>query len=603
MVVLGLVGAQFWRVLVVEGRAREVEIEKAKIAAEQLLRDAVASPQLFALVPNEQRAVLWRVGERWQPDVEPEVGWIDEDRDTEMDAVVADRLDRAARDEFVAQDAAAAQKEYDELLAGSLRAVDRVAVLSAAMWQAQRAGAGERCQQLLQQGEQVVGELLPAAAGVPFVANAIAGVVRLRARVGGAMPVWIGVVVPRLLPEVAAACVEALGGVAGQAALPQRCELVQSRRQVLARLQRGAQAAVEEVPGMEVAGGTGQLLCWWQPRGSGVVEAALVGELDWLGLVRKAGEDGVLPSWPWLVKPTFDFLRGGLDGLGPDPAIGGVPCLSGLVAIDRPLLDQGMLLLPIATVVLLFAFVILLVQQFRAARREAMAAKKQTEFLTTVTHELKTPLASIRLLSELLADGRATGKESEYYGLLAVEASRLGMLIENVLDLGRAERGERAFDLRSLDLGDVVRETLAMFAPLCERDGLRVELHEDVAGATVRGDRSALVQALLNVLDNARKYAAAGQRLEVTVENGSPAQYAVQIRDHGPGIPAGEREAIFDRFARGKAQQHGSIAGVGIGLYLARSIARRHGGELLCVAPADGPGALFVLTLPREEKP
>lgn len=584
VVVVGLVAAQFWRVLGIEAKAREVEVERARIAAEQLLRDAVGDPAVFALLPAEQRVELHPIGGAMQPVVEPEVGWIEADRDTQLDLIVADRLDRAARAEFVDRDAAAAAKAYDELLAGSLRAVDRLAVLSAAMWQAQRAGADARRDQLLQQAIDRIGELPPAASGIGFVANAIAGAVRLRAVSGGAAPAWCDRVVPRLPRPAARACLELPGGAALQPRLARTC----ARRELLALVQHRAAAVRGDAAGLSAAGGN--TLLWWQPRDAGLV-ATVIDVGDWFQLLRRAGDSGAAAPWPWLLEPEL--------GEAPVPAIAGIPHLAGFRAAARPLLEQGALL-PIATVVLLLAFALLLTQQFRAARRETAAVQKQSDFLTTVTHELKTPLASIRLLSELLADGRARGKESEYYGLLAVEAGRLGMLIENVLDLGRAERGERAFELRSLDLGDLVRETLRMFAPLCERDGLRVALHDDTAGATVRGDRAALVQALLNVLDNARKYAAAGETLDVTVENGTPAQLSVRIRDHGPGVPIGEREAIFARFARGQAQQHGSIAGVGIGLYLARSIARRHGGDLLCQSPRTGSGAEFVLTLPQE---
>ena len=118
----------------------------------------------------------------------------------------------------------------------------------------------------------------------------------------------------------------------------------------------------------------------------------------------------------------------------------------------------------------------------------------------------------------------------------------------------------------------------------------------------VQGDRDALLQALLNVMENARKYAADGGYLDVHVE-ADPANLRITIRDHGPGIPEAERGAVFERFRRGTRQQSGSVPGVGLGLYLARTILLHHGGELEARAPDDGgKGACFVFTLPATQQ-
>jgi signal transduction histidine kinase len=246
-------------------------------------------------------------------------------------------------------------------------------------------------------------------------------------------------------------------------------------------------------------------------------------------------------------------------------------------------------------------FAVALVSSLRSLRQQALAASARADFLTSVTHELRTPLSSLRLFSEMLADGRVedAGRRREYYRLMAGEALRLSALIDNVLDLGRMERGERGYDWRELDLAALVQETVTLFAPLAERDGMRVELALEAARAPVRGDRAALAQALLNVLDNGRKYAAAGQRLEVEVR-AAEAAVSATVRDFGPGVPLAEREAVFARFVRGAQQRDGHVPGVGLGLYLARRIARAHGGDLACSEPAGGGrGVVFSLTLPR----
>ncbi len=245
----------------------------------------------------------------------------------------------------------------------------------------------------------------------------------------------------------------------------------------------------------------------------------------------------------------------------------------------------------------------------RMVRREVELTGARARFLTNVTHELKTPLASIRLFSEMLLDGRveSEAKRDEYHRLLAGESERLSALIENVLDLGRLERGERALDLAPRRLDELAREVVERFAPLSARDGVAIATRGlDVPCAAVC-DRGAFAQALVNLLDNARKYAASGGRIEVALERAPDAGggqgrdlVRVCVRDFGPGIPEEERARIFEPFVRSERQRDGSIAGLGLGLHLARTLTRAQGGELACEAP-EGGGARFVLTLPAAD--
>ncbi|MFQ5507446.1 MAG: sensor histidine kinase, partial [Planctomycetota bacterium] len=234
----------------------------------------------------------------------------------------------------------------------------------------------------------------------------------------------------------------------------------------------------------------------------------------------------------------------------------------------------------------------------RSLRKEAEAARVRSEFLTMVTHELKTPLAGIRLLAEMLEDGHLEpGQLAGYHTRLSSESRRLGMLIENVLDLGRMERGERGFDFRPLELDGLLREARGLYGPIAERSRLEMSVSQGAA-RVIQGDRDALLQSLRNVMDNARKYAACGGRLDLrSAANGERCR--ILVRDYGPGIRAEERSAVFERFRRGSRHQDGSIPGVGLGLHLARSILRSHGGDLVAQSPADGgPGACFCFTLP-----
>ena len=342
------------------------------------------------------------------------------------------------------------------------------------------------------------------------------------------------------------------------------------------------------------------VMLWLGPARDGVRRALVCTPRQWFEAVRAAGRDAAMFEWPAGVAPEF------VASSATDTAhFADVPGVRGLV--DASPHAPSSPLLPLLLAALLgggFAFAF--VQQRRASWREAQAVQAQRQFLTTVTHELKTPLAGIRLLGEMLAEGRAVGREREYHRLLVAESARLSLLIDNVLDLGRLERGERSYTPRPTVVAEVVRSTLDLLAPVLENDGLVVEFdfgpQPDVE---VLVDRDGFAQALVVVLDNARKYGASGRRVELrlavharTVE--------LTVRDRGPGVPPAERERIFERFVRGEAHRHGSLPGVGIGLFLARSIVRRFGGELVCVDPQDAAaaagapaGAVFCFTLPR----
>ena len=313
-------------------------------------------------------------------------------------------------------------------------------------------------------------------------------------------------------------------------------------------------------------------------RDASQVASSPLGRIEWAGSVRRGdrASPGAIPL---------------IHGLVLEPEIRSPDGLGG-----RPL-AVGLLLLALA---LLLA--VSLAVTLRGLRRTHESLALQREFLGGVSHELRTPLASIRMFAELLESGRVRDdvKRSEYHRLLAAESTRLSTLVENVLDLGRIERGERSYERRPIAFDELVREALELFEPLADRHGLVVErrgpgLQSKISGSVVEGDRGALMQSLWNLFENASKYG--GGHLEVELRSDENA-VAIKMRDRGPGVPRGERERIFERFRRGEDQAHGAIPGIGLGLYLARTIVRAHGGQLEYVEPDEGPGACFVLSLP-----
>lgn len=577
---MAVLGWLLWRSAASEADLRIADRERAHAVAERILQRAPSTAAVFAALPDAARAELRADGSLRVDDV----GWLDrQPSPLDIDLVVDDRLERATRAEFVDRDAAAARAAYDELLAAPLASAVRLRVVAAACWHAIRAADVARAADLRAQLQQLVAPLQPADCGRPAIAVAVASALRADQQAG--QSVGADALAAFLPPDV----------FAGLSPEPKWCaahQQVVARRATLLALRQAWVHAPVEAHGV-VAGDERHLLAW-QPRADGGRDLAWVTPCEWTRAIEHAASTGALPDLPapW----RFDFAA----STTPTTSKFAVP---GIAGISRPdpgsvWLAPGLVAALLAVLAAAFAFAVR--WQLRAARAEVAAVRTQSEFLTTVTHELKTPLAAIRLLGEMLAEGRARGRENEYYAMLAGEAGRLSLLIENVLDLGRLERGERRYDLREVAIGDVLRETLAMFAPLVARDGGAVQWCAPQLDATVLADRGALVQALVAVLDNARKYGGASPRIDVTTRRDG-SRLAIDVRDHGPGVRGAERERIFERFVRGDAHAHGSTPGVGIGLYLARAITHALRGDLVCGDPLDGgAGACFTFLLPVE---
>ncbi|MBL8750052.1 MAG: HAMP domain-containing histidine kinase [Planctomycetes bacterium] len=571
---------QSWRALRLEIAAREVEFDRSAAAAARILRAASGSDTVLERLPEECRFEV-RGG---RVVVDDAVGWLDDERSEDVDPVVADRLARAARCEFAQGDAASATREYANLLAASLPSDQRLVVIVAASWFDLRQGRSRDFAAKLQEIDEGMRSLEPRHLAGPSLARAVAAAARLPRE--GASPAWVGRLVPALPPLVAA-------GLPGTVAPPRLVEAVASRRRLLADVDRYWRAAAPSPPVVMYARDATEL-SWAIPDGDGAWRGASVPTAQWIAAVIDAGRAGELAEWPWLVEPVIASEAGA--------EFAGVPHLTGFSPHTGSTMHDWAWLLPATTIVLLAAFGAAAWMHVRATRRESDAVRAQAEFLTTVTHELRTPLASIRLLGEMLAEGRVAGREREYYAMLIGESARLSMLIENVLDLGRLERGERAYDRRPVEVAGIVQETLALFAPLAEREGVGIDWKDGLGAPTVVSvDRGAFVQALVCVLDNALKYGASGGVIAVAATR-SAGVVSVAVRDRGPGVPADERERVFQRFVRGAAYAYGGLPGLGIGLHLARTIVRRMGGDLRCEEAGDGaPGAVFVFTFPIEE--
>lgn len=238
---------------------------------------------------------------------------------------------------------------------------------------------------------------------------------------------------------------------------------------------------------------------------------------------------------------------------------------------------------------------------WRDARKAARDARLKTDFVSNVSHELKTPLTSIRMFSDLLGSQTEAPPEKtrRYAEVIAGEAARLTRLINNVLNFSRMENGTQELKPAALDLCALTAGTVEHMRPQLEKEGftLTVELPETPAAFV--GDGDALSQVLLNLLSNAAKYGALADQLrEITVSLTSAAgEWLWSVSDRGPGVPRGHERRIFEKFHRAHDTLSSGTAGSGLGLTIAQRLVEAHGGRLE-YSHRDGGGAVFTVRLP-----
>ncbi len=256
--------------------------------------------------------------------------------------------------------------------------------------------------------------------------------------------------------------------------------------------------------------------------------------------------------------------------------------------------DRGAALVLAALVLLVVGAAFAVRQTLVAARREAAAAAAKSRFVAQVGHDLRTPLALIRMYTETLASGRVTDRDEarEFAGVAAREAERLSSLVATVLDLARNDRSSRG-RTEPVDLGVLARDVMATQEPLFRERGVVPRLDAPTRAVVVDGDPDALRGALGNLLENVRHHAAEGRFVEVEVA-ASNGVARIVVADRGPGVPADAAERVFERFVRGSGA---NVRGAGLGLALVREVAERHGGRAF-LAPRAGGGAVFTVELP-----
>lgn len=234
-------------------------------------------------------------------------------------------------------------------------------------------------------------------------------------------------------------------------------------------------------------------------------------------------------------------------------------------------------------------------------RREKQDAERKINFVGQVSHELRTPLTSIRMYADLLGQpDLLETKRLKFAQTIGRESARLGVLVERLLALNELERGNRKITSAPVDLVAVIHETVDEMNGALSAAGITVETKLPEGGIFVRSDHSALKQALLNLLENAEKYARDGKRILITVIS-EPNLVLVEVSDFGPGIPRSLRARLFEPFVQGAQTLTTKSPGVGLGLSIARGTLRRVGGDLVLLQTERG--ATFQLRLPASSTP
>jgi two-component system phosphate regulon sensor histidine kinase PhoR len=231
-----------------------------------------------------------------------------------------------------------------------------------------------------------------------------------------------------------------------------------------------------------------------------------------------------------------------------------------------------------------------------AIRRAERLAEAKSDFVATVTHELKTPLANIRLYAESLRDGRVRDDDqAEFLGTILEEGDRLNRLVESLL---HAARGP-ALKKESVAPRDLILEAEQRWRPRLEQEGFEFQVDAPPL-PSVRADKEALLRALGNLIENARKYSKEERRIELggATEEGT---VRITVSDHGPGIPVGQRARVLAPFARLESADRMETRGAGLGLSLVKACMDAHGGHLE-IRDAGQEGAAVTLILPAEFK-
>jgi signal transduction histidine kinase len=234
--------------------------------------------------------------------------------------------------------------------------------------------------------------------------------------------------------------------------------------------------------------------------------------------------------------------------------------------------------------------------------REIRRNEQHDAFINAVTHELKTPITSIRLYLQTLKTREVSAaRRAEFYDIMLADSERLQQTVEQVLRAGRATHKQSRVNSSVIDLAQMARDCLELIRVRynLNADSLSYAESLDEAGARITGDADELRAAVSNLLDNAVKYSDKQVSISVEVATLDARRIAVRVADRGVGIPQAQLKRIFKRFYRVQGGFMKRFKGTGLGLFIVRSVVERHGGKVFAESEGLGRGSTFTILLPR----
>ena len=238
--------------------------------------------------------------------------------------------------------------------------------------------------------------------------------------------------------------------------------------------------------------------------------------------------------------------------------------------------------------------------------REIRRNEQHDSFINAVTHELKTPITSIRLYLETLQTREVDeAKRKEFYQIMLEDSDRLQHTVEQVLRAGRTGDRRRQVHQTEIDVGELARECVEVARKRTHQGQVALHYTERLDNGhrpQVRGDADELRAAIYNLIDNAVKYSGQGTDVSVEVADIGPRQVAIRVTDQGIGIPRIHLKHVFKRFYRIPRRATLKVKGTGLGLFIVRAVAKKHGGKTFAESEGEGLGSTFTIQLPRAKK-
>jgi signal transduction histidine kinase/predicted negative regulator of RcsB-dependent stress response len=256
----------------------------------------------------------------------------------------------------------------------------------------------------------------------------------------------------------------------------------------------------------------------------------------------------------------------------------------------------------LSVVVVIIAILFGGILAIRSTAKELRLAKLKSEFVSTVSHEFRTPLTSIRYLAELLQRGRVKeeSKKQQYYESITHESERLSRLIENILDFSKIEAGMKEYEFAETDVTEMCRDVVSRFQEQIAPQDFTVEDEISKELPKIFADKETLGRALYNLLDNAVKYSGESRKIKFRAWT-DPSKIYLKVEDKGIGIGKENQDRVFEKFCRSGDVQNSSIKGSGIGLTLVSHIAKAHRGEVI-IESELGEGTEVTIILPIDRK-